>query len=141
MKWPWMHFKYLDNIYLQCTICDANVLSTFESVENHLSLHSEEQQKNYKYKCWPCKYCTQEDDFMVKCDICHNNISIYVSQHLNIHIKLVHPDKLRDTQETHHTDLSKCVLSLGTGTTSELILSLKDCYVLLKKSPHHDLYM
>lgn len=32
-KWLW---KYLDNIYLQCIICDAIVLSTYESVKNHL---------------------------------------------------------------------------------------------------------
>lgn len=47
-----MHFKYLNKLYLQCIICYANVLST-ESVENYLTLHSEQQQqKKYVYQNW-----------------------------------------------------------------------------------------
>lgn len=140
-KWPWMHFKYLDNLYLQCIICDAYVLFTIESTENHLSSHSEKQRKNHILRNWLWKYCTQEDDFVVRCDICCKNVSLSINHYLNSYIKKIHFDKLKNTQGAHSSTVgsSKRVLSLETDTTSKLIL--KDCYILLKKCPHKDLYV
>nr|XP_012230658.1 PREDICTED: uncharacterized protein LOC105676981 [Linepithema humile] len=104
MKWPWMYFKYLNNLYSQCVICCANILSTSECVKDHLNSHSEEQQKNYYiYRVWPWKYCTQRGDFIVKCNICCNNLSLSVCSHLDSHIKKMHSDKLKIMQETHNT--------------------------------------
>nr|XP_012227772.1 PREDICTED: uncharacterized protein LOC105675320 [Linepithema humile]XP_012227773.1 PREDICTED: uncharacterized protein LOC105675320 [Linepithema humile] len=126
MKEPWMYFKYLNKLYLQCMICDANVLSTFNSVKNHLNLHSGEQRKNYAYRCWPRKYWTQESDFVVKCNICHNNVSFLVNNTVDHHIRKTHLDKLKNMQETHDTvDSSERVSSFQTNSMSLNIATKK----------------
>ena len=116
---------------LQCIICDANVSSTVASVENHLSLHSSQQLENHILFSWRWKYCTQKDDFAVECNICHRIFYLGIPNMLDFHIKNNHFDMLRNVQDTG--DLSKYVSSTETHTTAKLILSLKDCYVLLKK--------
>nr|XP_012215920.1 PREDICTED: uncharacterized protein LOC105668249 [Linepithema humile]XP_012215928.1 PREDICTED: uncharacterized protein LOC105668249 [Linepithema humile] len=120
MKLPWMYFKYLNKSHLQCIICDANVLSTSESVENHLSSHSEKQRKNHILSSWPYKYSTKKDDFVAECNICNKNISLQVHDYLDIHIKVKHWDKLKNTQESRDTvDSSERVSSLQTNTSSK----------------------
>nr|XP_012219788.1 PREDICTED: uncharacterized protein LOC105670699 [Linepithema humile]XP_012219797.1 PREDICTED: uncharacterized protein LOC105670699 [Linepithema humile] len=120
IKIPWMYFKYLNKSHSQCIICDANVLSTSESVENHLSSHSEKQRKNYILCGWPYKYSTKINDFVMECNICNKNVLLSVYNYLDAHIKEKHWDKLKNTQETHDTvGSSECVSSLQTDTTSK----------------------
>lgn len=40
---------------------------------------------------------------MVNCNICNNNISLSINNYLDYYIKIIHLDKLTDTQETHDT--------------------------------------
>jgi len=87
MESPWMYFKYFNKLSSQCIICDANVPSILESLENHLYLHSEEHRENYILRSWTWKYCTKSSDFEVECDICHKNLSLPIKEHLNSHIK------------------------------------------------------
>jgi len=102
-KWPWMYLKYLNKLYSQCIICDANVLSTSESAENHLSLHSEKQRENYIFCKWLWKYCVKRNDFAVECNIYHKYISLFIYNYLDFHIKSIHLDKLKNTREMHDT--------------------------------------
>nr|XP_012225751.1 PREDICTED: uncharacterized protein LOC105674178 [Linepithema humile] len=116
-KGPWMYFKYLNELYSRCIICDVNVLST--SVENHLNTHSEKQRKNRKYRNWLWKYCRKRKDFLVECDICHKNLSLSIQRQLSYHIKVQHLDELKNTQEIHDTVASsKCVSLLETDIMS-----------------------
>nr|XP_012221829.1 PREDICTED: uncharacterized protein LOC105671885 [Linepithema humile] len=120
IKGPWMSFKYLRKSYSQCIICNAHVLSTFEYVKNHLSSHSEKQRENHTFRSWPWKYSTKKDDFVVECNICNKNVFVQVHNYLDVHIKVKHWDKLKNTQETHDTvGSSECVSSLQTNTTSK----------------------
>jgi len=148
IKWPWIYFKYLNKLYSQCIICNANVLSTSKSVKCHLNSHFEAQRKNYTYQDWLWKYWTSKDDLVVECNICHMNISLYMKSWLDSHIRLKHPDKLKNIQKTHNTiDSSERVSSLEPDTVSisqnmaNKILLLKDCYVLLTRCPPYNLYI
>nr|XP_012224431.1 PREDICTED: uncharacterized protein LOC105673402 [Linepithema humile] len=119
-KWPWMYFKYSDQLLSQCIICYANILSTSKSadLEDHLSSHSKEQRKNHILQNWKRKYWTQRNDFEVECDICNNNISLQIRKHLDFHIRKTHSDKLKNMQETHDlVDSSERVSSLETNVT------------------------
>nr|XP_012232216.1 PREDICTED: uncharacterized protein LOC105677908 [Linepithema humile] len=127
IKWPWMYFKYSIELYSQCVICDANILSTSESIENHLNSHSEEQRENHILRNWPRKYWTQRSDFMVECNICHKNVPICIYKYLNSHTKMMHSNKIKNTQETHDTvDSSKCVSLFETDTMPTLNITSKE---------------
>lgn len=140
MKWPWMYFKYFNELNSQCVICDANVPSIYESAENHLRSHSGEQLKNHIFCNWPSKYWTQTDDFAVKCNICQKeDLTLSLSKSINFHTKKAHSDKLKNTQETQNTvDSSEHVSSARMDT---MLMPLKDCYVLLTKCPPYNLYI
>nr|XP_012224999.1 PREDICTED: uncharacterized protein LOC105673738 [Linepithema humile] len=139
IKGPWMYFKYSNKLYSQCIICDGNVLSTSESVKNHLSLHSEEQWKNCIPCNWARKYLTKSGDFEVECNICQNDFSLSIHSSLDHHIKKTHLDKLKNMQERRGTVVSsECVSSLEMDATSILP---KDCYVLLTRCPPYNLYI
>nr|XP_012219782.1 PREDICTED: uncharacterized protein LOC105670697 [Linepithema humile]XP_012219783.1 PREDICTED: uncharacterized protein LOC105670697 [Linepithema humile] len=120
-KWPWMYFTYLNKLCSKCIICNARLLST--STERHLKEHTKQEQKNHKLRSWIRKYSTLKDDFVMECNICHDNITLTVSSKLNYHINNNHSDKLKNMQRTYDTvDSSESVSSLEKNT-----MSLKDC--------------
>nr|XP_012225322.1 PREDICTED: uncharacterized protein LOC105673914 [Linepithema humile] len=136
IKLPWIYFKYQNKLYSQCIICDANVLSTSESVENHLNSHSEEQRKNHILRDWSCKYFTKRGDFVVECNICHNNVSLSIKSHLTAHIKTTHSDELKNIQKTRDTaDSSERVLSLETDRMPLSIANKKHVWKYYIKLP------
>nr|XP_012215768.1 PREDICTED: uncharacterized protein LOC105668132 [Linepithema humile] len=118
-KWPWMYFKYSNIFSSQCIICDAKVLSTSKFVEDHLNSHSKDQQNNHILQSWTEKYWSKRNDFVVECNICHDNLTLSILECLDSHIKETHSDKLKNTQEIHDpVDSSECVSSLEMDTMS-----------------------
>ncbi|XP_067213426.1 uncharacterized protein [Linepithema humile] len=126
----WKYFKYLNQYSSQCVICNTDVPSTTESVEHHLSLHSEEQKNYYVYGTdWTLRFRTEKNDKIVECNICHKNISLCISKSLDYHIKKKHLDKLKNTQEAYDTvGSSERVSSLQTDTMSPRIITNKNVW-------------
>nr|XP_012219376.1 PREDICTED: uncharacterized protein LOC105670432 [Linepithema humile] len=123
----WKYFKYLNQYSSQCVICNTDVPSTTESVEHHLSLHSEQQQKNYYVygTNWTLRFRTEINDNIVECNICHKNISLCFSKSLDYHTRNKHLDKLKNTQEAYdRVGSAERVLSLQTDTMSERLFTL-----------------
>lgn len=100
LRLPWIYFIYLNELHSHCIICNASVLSTFESVRNHLHSHSKEQWKNHS---WPWKYFTNRDDFLVECNICQKNVLLSFPSCLRSHITKAHSDKIKKyAKHTRH---------------------------------------
>nr|XP_012224428.1 PREDICTED: uncharacterized protein LOC105673399 [Linepithema humile] len=103
-KRPWMYFKYSNQLFSQCIICDSKVLSTSKFVGDHLNLHSKDQQNSHTFRSWTEKYWIQRNDFVVECNICHDNLPLSIQECLDSHIKETHSDKLK-IRKKHMTQL------------------------------------
>nr|XP_012225737.1 PREDICTED: uncharacterized protein LOC105674168 [Linepithema humile] len=126
----WKYFKYLNQYSSQCVICNTDVPSTTESIEHHLSLHPEEQQKNNIYGTdWTLRFRTEKNNNIVECNICHKDISLPIKNSLDYHIKMKHSNTLKNTQEAYDTvGSSERVSSLRTDTMSLKIITNKNVW-------------
>nr|XP_012224328.1 PREDICTED: uncharacterized protein LOC105673341 [Linepithema humile] len=138
-KRPWMYFKYSNQLFSQCIMCDSKVLSTSKFVGDHLNLHSKEQQNNHIFRSWTEKYWIQRNDFVVECNICHDNLPLSIQECLDSHIKETHSDKLKNMQET--LDPVGSLDRISSHETDTTFISLKDCHVLLRRCPPYNLYI
>jgi len=98
-------FKYSSKLLLKCTICNKEI-SRNERKRYHLfSSHTKQERREHRLLSWPRKYFTQNTYFTVQCNVetCREIVPIKISNHIHNHINEKHPDKLKNTQETHDT--------------------------------------
>jgi len=96
-------FKYSSELFVKCIICNKEI-SRNERKGYHLSSsHTVQERDEHCLSPWSRKYFTQNHYFTVQCnvDTCREIVPINIISYIHYHIKEKHPDKLKNTQETH----------------------------------------
>jgi len=98
-------FKYSSELFVKCIICNEEIcMHNKENKESHLfSSHTVQEREEHCLSSWPRKYFTQNGYFTVQCnvDTCRKIVPISIISYVHNHIENKHPDKLKNTQETH----------------------------------------
>jgi len=96
-------FKYSYELFIKCIICNEEIC-VHERKGYHLYFsHTVQERDEHCLSPWPRKYFTQNHYFTVQCnvDTCREIVPITIHNHIHNHIENKHPDKLKNTQETH----------------------------------------
>nr|XP_012225694.1 PREDICTED: uncharacterized protein LOC105674136 [Linepithema humile] len=103
--YPWMYFKYYDEDYSQCLLCqDINTVTTLEDLlKYHLeNTHFATFPFNHNGSSWVWKYCTKIKDFHVRCNLCsiEKELDVQLTD-LNQHIENTHLNEPTSTKRAY----------------------------------------
>nr|XP_012228119.1 PREDICTED: uncharacterized protein LOC105675495 [Linepithema humile] len=124
-EYPWMQFKYLDEIRSQCLHCPlgfGNPPSKEDWLREHLEggYHNDINRYVHKSKIgkeWEWKYCTkiEERDYHVRCDICRNEIELELVNLTNLNHLCASKDTDQDTELNKPTSTESACDAAGTS--------------------------